>query len=239
MTKAGSPYRWLGRKPAVGGLRMQVTQGLVGARTVPTSLSTAHKESNAVLFTISALITEGIHASTLVLAWGGSDGGRGMGLRGGTEANKDITGLYDLSALHLCDRSGLSNPADLWFSEVPGASWRAPHKKVSELDGSKRGRARLVPRVCLMSIDRSKPISVKAGDPIFLLVTAGMTVIVRHLPEVGREQDEESWWMADVIHVDGGARNPKVPTLFQVADVDDGTVRWINADLVSHIVPRI
>ena len=90
-----------------------------------------------------------------------------------------------------------------------------------------------------MSIDRSKPISVKAGDPIFLLVTAGMTVIVRHLPEVGREQDEESWWMADVIHVDGGARNPKVPTLFQVADVDDGTVRSINADLVSQIVPRI
>ena len=106
-----------------------------------------------------------------------------MGLRGGTEANKDITGLYDLSALHLCDRSGLSNPADVWFAEVPGASWRAPHKKVSELDGQKRGRARLVPRGCLMSIDRSKPISVKAGDPIFLSVTAGMTVIVRHLPE--------------------------------------------------------
>ena len=90
-----------------------------------------------------------------------------------------------------------------------------------------------------MSIDRSEPISVKAGDPIFLSVKAGMTVIVRHLPEVGREQDEESWWMADVIHVDGGARNPNVPTLFQVADVDDGMVRWINADLVSHIVPRV
>ena len=45
--------------------------------------------------------------------------------------------------------------------------------------------------------------------------------------------------MADVIHVDGGARNPKVPTLFQVADVDNGTVSWINADLVSHIVPRV
>ena len=90
-----------------------------------------------------------------------------------------------------------------------------------------------------MSIDRSEPISVKAGDPIFLSVKAGMTVIVRHLPEVGREQDEESWWMADVIHVDGGARNPKVPTLFQVADVDSGTVSWINADLVSHIVPRV
>ena len=27
--------------------------------------------------------------------------------------------------------------------------------------------------------------------------------------------------------------------LFQVADVDDGTVRWINADLVSRFVPRV
>ena len=45
--------------------------------------------------------------------------------------------------------------------------------------------------------------------------------------------------MADVIHVDGGARNPKVLTLFQVADVDDGMVRWINADLVFYIVPRV
>ena len=27
-------------------------------------------------------------------------------------------------------------------------------------------------------------------------------------------------------------------TMFQVADVDSGEVRWINADLVTHIVTR-
>ena len=43
--------------------------------------------------------------------------------------------------------------------------------------------------------------------------------------------------MADVIWVDGGARNPKVPTLFQVADVDTGVINWVNADVVTHIVP--
>lgn len=42
--------------------------------------------------------------------------------------------------------------------------------------------------------------------------------------------------MADVIHVDGGARDPKIPTLFQVADVDSGVIRWVCADLVTHIV---
>jgi hypothetical protein len=37
----------------------------------------------------------------------------------------------------------------------------------------------------------------------------------------------------------GVARNPKVPTLFQVADVDTGVINWINADLVTHICPRV
>ena len=45
--------------------------------------------------------------------------------------------------------------------------------------------------------------------------------------------------MAEVIWVDGGARNPKVPTLFQVADVDTGVITWINADMVTHIVPKV
>ena len=48
-----------------------------------------------------------------------------------------------------------------------------------------------------------------------------------------------AWRMADVIRVDGGARNPKVPTLFQVADVDTGVINWVNADLVTHISPRV
>ena len=45
--------------------------------------------------------------------------------------------------------------------------------------------------------------------------------------------------MADVIWVDGGARNPKTPALFQVADVDTGVINWVNADFVTHIVPRV
>ena len=51
-------------------------------------------------------------------------------------------------------------------------------------------------------------------------------------------EDGNDWRMADVIWVDGGARNSKVPTLFQVADVDTCTITWVNADLVTHIVPR-
>ena len=91
----------------------------------------------------------------------------------------------------------------------------------------------------LSIIDHSAPVQIKTGDPLFLFVKEGMTVIVQHLPEVGYRSIEGQWWMADVIHVDGGARDPRVPTMFQVADVDDGTVLWVNADLVTHIVPSV
>ena len=45
--------------------------------------------------------------------------------------------------------------------------------------------------------------------------------------------------MVDVIFVEGDAWNPNVPILFQVTDVDFEAVRWVNADLVPHIVPRV
>ena len=82
-----------------------------------------------------------------------------------------------------------------------------------------------------MSVDHSVCRSIKP-PPLFLSVKAGMTVIVGN-------GETDDWWMADVIHVDRGARNPKVPTLFQVADVDSGVIRWVCADLVTHIVPRV
>jgi hypothetical protein len=50
---------------------------------------------------------------------------------------------------------------------------------------------------------------------------------------------EVAWRMADVIWVDCGARNPRVPGLFQVADVDTGVINWVNADLATHICSRV
>ena len=81
-----------------------------------------------------------------------------------------------------------------------------------------------------MSVDHSSGVEAPKVEPVFLQVRAGMTVIV---------EDGSDWRMADVMWVDGGARNPKVPTLFQVADVDTGFINWVNADLVTHIVPGV
>ena len=79
-------------------------------------------------------------------------------------------------------------------------------------------------------VDHLCAVAAPKPDPVFLHVKAGMTVIVA--------DTDGAWRMADVIWVDGGARNPKVPTLFQVADADTGIINWINADLVTHVTPR-
>ena len=60
-----------------------------------------------------------------------------------------------------------------------------------------------------MSVDHASAVAVPKSDPVFLRVKAGMTVIVT--------DSEGALRMADVSWVDGGARNPKVPTLFQKA----------------------
>ena len=79
-----------------------------------------------------------------------------------------------------------------------------------------------------MSVDHASAVAAPKSDPVFLHVKQGDAVII---------EEGNDWRMADVIWVDGGARNTKVPTLFQVADVDTGVINWVNADLVTHIVP--
>ena len=77
-----------------------------------------------------------------------------------------------------------------------------------------------------MSVDHASAVAAPKSDPIFLHVKPGDAVVIT--------DSDGAWRMADVIWVDGGARNPKVPTLFQVADVDTGVINWVNADLVTH-----
>ena len=80
-----------------------------------------------------------------------------------------------------------------------------------------------------MSEDHGSPASRRLKEnPLFLSVTPGMTVVVT---------EEDSWWMGKVLYREGGVRNSKVPTLFQISRVDLGVIRWVNADLVTHVMP--
>ena len=82
-----------------------------------------------------------------------------------------------------------------------------------------------------MKVGHGSDVSAPTSDPVSLHVKSGMTVIVT--------DTDGAWRMAYVIWVDGGASNPKIPTLFQVADVDTGDITWVNADFVTQIVPRV
>ena len=42
--------------------------------------------------------------------------------------------------------------------------------------------------------------------------------------------------MATVLFVEGSVRDPKAPSLFQVADIDTGFVQFVNADQVERVM---
>ena len=81
----------------------------------------------------------------------------------------------------------------------------------------------------LVSVDRAD-LAVKAEAP-FLNVRPGRFVIVG-----GVQLDQGGWWMGQVLFCEGSARHPRLPSLFQVADVDTGVIEWINADAVSDVI---
>ena len=86
-----------------------------------------------------------------------------------------------------------------------------------------------------MSVDRSTIFRPVGEPPVFLSAKSGDVVIVWEDPSlVGTESKD--WWMGQILWVEGGARDPKVPTLFQVSDVDTGVIRWVNADQVKQVM---
>ena len=90
-----------------------------------------------------------------------------------------------------------------------------------------------------MSVDHSpNAASPFQNRPQFLDVRSGNFVIVRAPQEVTRAE-KDFWWMGQVLCCEGGARDSNINSLFQVADVDDGAVRWVNADEVIHILHSI
>ena len=87
-----------------------------------------------------------------------------------------------------------------------------------------------------LTIDHGVHSSPESERPTFLDAAPGMTVIVQHDYLPG-EEAEKDWWMGQVLHCGGAARDPSIQNLLQVADVDSGVIRWVNADLVTHVIP--
>ena len=69
-------------------------------------------------------------------------------------------------------------------------------------------------------------LAVNAEAP-FLHIRSGYFVIVS-----GDHLDRGDWWMEQVLFCGRSACHPRLPSLFRVADLDIGVIKWINADAV-------
>ena len=73
--------------------------------------------------------------------------------------------------------------------------------------------------------------------PDFLLAKLGDIVVVEEDSPVSGASKAD-WWVGHIIHIVGGARDPRSSSLFQVACVDTGMIRMVNADVVKGILRR-
>ena len=72
----------------------------------------------------------------------------------------------------------------------------------------------------------------------FLFVRPGDYVVIKNQGncEDTQEKNNNYYWVGQVINCIGGARNPNSWTLFQVANIDNGEITIINADIVEKIL---
>ena len=48
---------------------------------------------------------------------------------------------------------------------------------------------------------------------------------------------EGDWFMGQVTWFESGARDPRVNTMFQIANVDNAEIAWVEGDAVTHVIP--
>ena len=76
-----------------------------------------------------------------------------------------------------------------------------------------------------------------SATPEFLLVKPGDYVAIKNEENCEDiNEKNKNYWVGKVIDCIGGARNPNSWTLFQVANIDNGEISIINADIVEKIL---
>tara|TARA_B100001057_G_C22592493_1_gene849565 strand:- start:536 stop:847 length:312 start_codon:yes stop_codon:yes gene_type:complete len=85
-----------------------------------------------------------------------------------------------------------------------------------------------------MSVDHGM-IKGTLSIPAFLGIKPGDVVLVWDHPELV-DSDSAAWWLGEVIVMDRAAAHSREPSLVQVADVDSGVIRWVNAHCVQKLM---
>ena len=83
-----------------------------------------------------------------------------------------------------------------------------------------------------MSVDHGV-IPEAQSQPAFLGVFPGDVVVVWDNPDL-IDTISGAWWMGEVIFAESSSKDTNGSSLFQVADVDTGVIRWVNPDCVQR-----
>ena len=76
-----------------------------------------------------------------------------------------------------------------------------------------------------------------SATPEFLSVRPGDYVAIKNEENCEDiKEKNKNYWVGKVIDCIGGARNPNSWTLFQIANIDNGEITIINADIVEKIL---
>ena len=76
-----------------------------------------------------------------------------------------------------------------------------------------------------------------SATPEFLFVRPGDYVAIKNAENCDNTNEKnKNYWVGQVIDCIGGARNPNSWTMFQVANIDNGEITIINADIVEKIL---
>ena len=75
-----------------------------------------------------------------------------------------------------------------------------------------------------------------SATPEFLFVRPGDYVAIKKENYGNTKEKNKNYWVGQVIGCIGGARNANSWTLFQVANIDNGEITIINADIVEKIL---
>ena len=77
----------------------------------------------------------------------------------------------------------------------------------------------------------------RTATPEFLFVKPGDYVAIKNEENCNDNKERnENYWVGQVIDFIGWARNQNSWTLFQVANIDNGEITIINADIVEKIL---
>ena len=76
-----------------------------------------------------------------------------------------------------------------------------------------------------------------SATPEFLFVRPGDYVVIKNEKNYENTNEKnKNYWVGQIVACIGGARNPNSWTLFQVANIDNGEITIINADIVKKIL---